>query len=310
MKGILHVVQCNVCKLRYDALMPGSTRHAPPDTLGAAVRRLREQAGRSIREVSDQLGWSGSKLSRIETGHSGINGRDLDRLLAVYDANADERSRIEALAELPSSRARRLAYALPAPSERHIALEEKASEISIFGAMAVPALLQTPEYAAAMIEADPSASGRLEKARIETRLARQAVLGPQPGPKLNIVIDEAVLRRMFGDPHIMRRQMLRLIEVSERPLTSIRVLRFNAGTNLAQIGHFAILDFDDGNTVAHLYCDGLNGGTLSSKPDEVDLSRRCFEAIVKAALSEDESVRMFEKARDNWPLTSQDSTVD
>jgi transcriptional regulator with XRE-family HTH domain len=302
MHDVLRARRCNTCKLLYDVLMPGSTRHASPDTLGAAVRRLREQAGRSIREVSDQLGWSGSKLSRIETGHSGINGQDLDRLLVLYDASPDEKSRIGALTgTLPPSRIRRLPYALSAPSERHIALEAKASEISIYGAGAVPALLQPPEYAAAMIRADPLSNDQVQQARIKTRLVRQAVLAHQPGPKLNIIIDEVVLRRRFGDPSIMCRQMHRLIEARERSLTSIRVVPFDADTNLAQIGHFAILDFNDGNTPPYVYSDdGLSGGTLSSKPEDVDRSRLCFEKIADVALDEDGSVHMFENAKDDW----------
>jgi len=210
----------------------------------------------------------------------------------MYGADSDDRSRIDALVQQTPSRPKRLSYALPGPSERHVALEEKAAEISVYSAILVPALLQTPEYAAAAIKANPMSSIQIEKVRIESRLIRQAILARQTGPRLNIVIDEAVLRRTIGDASIMRRQMLRLIELSERPATSIRVLPFSVGAHPAQTGHFAILYFEE-DEPPQVYCDDLTGGTLHSKPEHVHFYRLCFQAITEIALDAQESVQMF-----------------
>src|SRR5690349_22722604 len=228
--------------------------------LGAEIRRLREHTGQSIRFVTEQLGWSVSKLSRIETGQSSVTAEDLARLLSTYGTNSDDQARIRLLAEHDLPRSKRQSHTLPGALERYVSLEERAQQISVYSAIVFPALLQTPEYAAEVIKANPLSSGPIERVRIESRLVRQAILARRPGPKLNIVIDEAVIRRKIGDASIMRRQMLRLIEVGERPATSIRVLPLSAGSHPAQTGQFAILDFDDGP--ANVFCDGLTGGIL------------------------------------------------
>lgn len=279
--------------------MPGTANPAPPETLGAEVRRLRERAGRTIRDVTGQLGWSCSKLSRIETGQSTVNERDLARLLYLYGADQSDLSRIGALVQPLQTRSKRVSQVMSTSVEKYIAIEERAADISSYCAILVPGLLQTPEYAAAVIKVNPLSTGHGEKVRIESRLARQAVLARQPWPRLNIVIDEAVLRRKIGDASIMRRQMLRLIEVSERPGTSIRVLPLLSGAHPAQVGHFTILDFAE-DEPPRVFCDGLTGGVLRSRPEDVHLHRLCFQAAIAVACDEQQSVRMFAEAAEDW----------
>src|SRR5207237_2395870 len=115
---------------------------------GAALRRLRVETGRSVKEVSEALGWSSSKLSRIETSLSRVKPQDLALLLDFYQAPEDVRSHIGALPQHPTPRSHRSADALPDVYERYTRLEERATRISMYAPVLVPGLLQTPEYAA------------------------------------------------------------------------------------------------------------------------------------------------------------------
>lgn len=270
--------------------MPGTARQPAPGTLGAEVRRLRERTGRKIREVADELGWSQSKLSRLETASSGVKDQDLVRLLGLYGVADDERTRIRSLAQ--EQRHRRSTSALPDAYETYVRLEETATAISIYGAIVVPGLLQTPEYAAAVFKATPTPEDHFIKERMTTRMVRQAVLGLQPPPRLQVVIDEAVLRRPIGGDDVMRRQMLRLRELSERPDMTIQILPFAVGAHPALTGQFAILDFaSDGPP--HVFCDGLTGGVLRGKAEDVQRYRACFSKLTTLALNVEESVQMF-----------------
>src|SRR5437762_11363828 len=179
--------------------------------LGAELRRLRERTHRTVADVAGGLGWSQSKLSRIETAHIGIRGDDLARLLDEYGVGDKERSRLLALRGQARQRAWWEAYgdALPDAYETLIGLEAAASVISTYEAQVVPGLLQTDEYANAVTLADgvyddPDVLGQ----RVAVRMARQAVLTREPAPELQVVLDEAVLRRPIGGPDVLRRQLM------------------------------------------------------------------------------------------------------
>jgi transcriptional regulator with XRE-family HTH domain len=292
MARLRHCILQYCTRLCYVVVVPKAVRQASPGTLGAEIRRLRERARRTIHDVVEELGWSSSKLSRLETSLSSVKDEDLTRLLDLYGVADDERSRIRALADDPLRR--HLGGSRPGITEvldRYIRLEAIADQISLYGAIVVPGLLQTPEYAAAVIHATPTPEHDLVKERMITRMGRQALLGLQSGPRLGVVIDEAVLRRPVGGKHVMRRQMLRLCELSERPDTTIQVLPFALGAHPAVTGQFAILDFGDGPT--QVFCDGLTGGVLRDSPEDVQRYRSCFAALLELALSEEESVRML-----------------
>ena len=94
--------------------------------------------------------------------------------------------------------------------------------------LVLPCLLQTPEYAAARNGATPT-PGEFVGERVDTRMKRQGLLGGNPPPRLSAVIDESVLRRPIGGPEVMHRQRLRLLELSQRPETAIRVLPLSVG---------------------------------------------------------------------------------
>jgi transcriptional regulator with XRE-family HTH domain len=262
--------------------------------LGNELRRLRERAGRTVSDVAGALGWSESKLSRIETAISGIRTPDLERLLDRYGVEDADRARLVRLAGQSRQRAWWEAYGdvLPDAYETFIGFEAEASSIATYEAQVVPGLLQTAEYTSAIMRAE-LADDRPEaiEGRVQVRMARQSVL---TRAQFWTVLDEDVLRRPIGGPEVLRRQLLRLTELSERSNVTIQVLPFSIGAHRGLAGSFIVLDFPDATDEPLVYCEGLTGGVFRSKPAELRMYRVAFDALRAAALSPDDSVSLIQ----------------
>jgi transcriptional regulator with XRE-family HTH domain len=261
--------------------------------LGAELRRLRDRAGRTVAETAAGLGWSESKLSRIETAVIGIRDPDLERLLDLYAVAGKERTRLFTLAGQARQRAWWEVYgnALPDPYESYIGFEAEAVSISTYEVQVVPGLLQTAEYASAVTQADGVFEDReVIEQRVAVRMARQAVLAREHPPKLSAVLDEAVLRRPIGGPDVQRRQLLRLVEASEQPMITIQVLPFSVGAHRALAGSFIVLEFSSDSDHALVYSEGMTGGVFRSKPAELDSYLASFKSLRGQALSAKDSV--------------------
>ena len=265
--------------------------------LGAELRRLRERVGRTVGEVARELGWSESKLSRVETAVSGIRAGDLERLLDAYGIENAERARLVGLSGQARQRAWWEAYgdALPNAYETYIGFEAEASSIYTYEAQVVPGLLQTAEYTSAIMQAEladdrPEIIGQ----RVQVRMARQAVLTRNPPPELWAVMDEDVVRRPIGGRDVLRRQLLRLAEVSERPNVTLQILPFGVGAHRGLSGSFIVLEFPDGTDESLVYCEGLTGGVFRSKPAELRTYWMAFEALRTAALSPKDSIALIQ----------------
>lgn len=262
--------------------------------LGAELRRLR--ADRTVADVATELGWSESKLSRIETAHTGVRPKDLDRLLEAYAVADDVRARIRALAVQSRQRAWWEAYGdvLPNAYETYIGFEAEATGIYNYEAQVVPGLLQTAEYASAVIQADGIyEDDEVHGQRVAVRMARQAVLTRDPPPKLSVILDEAVLRRQVGGPDVMRRQLTSLAEANERKMISVQVLPFASGAHRGMAGSFVILEFATDTEAPLVYCEGLTGGVFRSRADELRSYWMSFESLRAAALSPRKSVEFI-----------------
>jgi transcriptional regulator with XRE-family HTH domain len=214
-------------------------RHVPADQgsptvrgrrLAAELRRLRERTGLTGEEVAERLGWSGSKISRIELHRIGIKQRDLRRLLDLYHVTDPHRSELLALARESTQKTwlERAAGNLPAEYAEHLRTEAEARSIWAWEPLVVPGLLQTAEYAAAVMEGwqvmfalPPAETER----RVRARLIRQQLLTKDPPLELAVVMDESVLHRKFGGKSVMRQQLDQLIELSHLPSIKLRVLR-------------------------------------------------------------------------------------
>ncbi|WP_097319348.1 helix-turn-helix domain-containing protein [Paractinoplanes atraurantiacus] len=254
--------------------------------LGTELRRLR--AERRGAAVATALGWSESKLSRIETAHTGISEDDLDRLLTIYGVRVEDRDRLRELARRGRARAWWTPYrsSVPDPYDEYVALEAEAVAISEWESQIVPGLLQTDEYARAVIEvgADVGDTETIQR-RLALRMARQAVLTREPPPLLRIVLDEAVLHREVGGPEVLRRQLARLVEASERPGVELLVLPFSAGAHAGMTESFMVLEFAPGTRSPIVHIEGLTGGLFRVKPPDVDVYRDGLSDLRERALS-------------------------
>jgi transcriptional regulator with XRE-family HTH domain len=226
--------------------------HASPSVrrrrLAAELRRLRERVGFTGEDVAERLGWSTSKLSRIETSKSGIKQADLQLLLDLYRVGETHRSEVLALARESTEESLvddAAIASFPVGYAAFVYAEAEAISMWDWEPLVVPGLLQTEGYAREvmrgwkdMFNLPPT---ELET-RVEARMLRQQVLNRDQPLELSVVIDESVVHRRFGDRSIMRRQLERLIESSEMPNVEIRVLPLS-GYHPIGTGSFVYMTF-------------------------------------------------------------------
>ncbi|MEQ4303737.1 helix-turn-helix transcriptional regulator [Plantactinospora sp. B6F1] len=256
--------------------------------LGGELRQLRQDRRLTAASVTKQLGWQPSRLSRMETGQQGIHLEDVAALLVVYGVTGEERKRLLGLVE----RAKDTGWwevlgNLPAESRTLIRLEAEATAIVNWQPLLVPGLLQTADYARAVMngcgvgEADA-------QTRVAARLGRQAILTRAEPPKLNVLLDEMVLRRVLGSPRVMVRQLRHLVEAAERPNVTLRVVPFELGAHTGLDGPIVLLDFARNRSVVHL--EHKMSGLFLDEPERVALFRQETDRLAEVALSAAESV--------------------
>jgi len=215
--------------------------------LSAELRRLRERAGLNGDEAADRLGWSASKISRIELHRIGIKAADLRKLLDLYGVDDGRRQELLALAHDSGRTGWLEAIAAPFPPEysAYLYAEAEAREVWNWEPQIVPGLLQTADYARAvmhswqaMFNLPPGETDR----RIEARMIRQQVLNRDPSLQLSAVLDESVLQRRFGDERVVRKQLKTLIEMSHQPNIRMQVFLLSNADPIAA-GPFSVMKF-------------------------------------------------------------------
>jgi transcriptional regulator with XRE-family HTH domain len=266
--------------------------------LGAALRRLREGSGMSLDAVAKELGWSTSKVSRIELAKIAVTPADVRALLGVLDALSEE---VETLVSLASEDRqpgwwRQYAEVLPPWFEGYLSLESEAARLLAYESEVVPGLLQTEQYAAEILRQSSYTQLPDEAARAaELRRARQVrLVGPDP-IYLDAVINEGALRRVVGDRKVMCGQLTRLIETVELPNVALRVLPFAAGAHPAVDGSFTVLEFSDPSNPRIVYLDRMTDSEYLDSLRDVAAYRHAHERLRASALSVNDSHEMISK---------------
>ncbi|PWI20027.1 transcriptional regulator [Streptomyces sp. Act143] len=268
--------------------------------LGAELRALRTGAGLTSGEAARLAGWHQSKVSRIETGASGVKPADVRLLLDVYQVHDSQlRELLLVLAGSDESGGRHHwwhAYrgVLPPTYRDFISLESQASAMRTLEISVVPGLLQTPEYARAVTRAavgglDEEADDRLD-ALVEVRLARQDVLRADPPLELSAVLDEGVLRREVGGPGVMARQLTRLIEAARLPQVRLQVLPFAAGAHIGITGPFVIFSFSRTSDLDVVVLDHLTSSLYLERKEDLRAYTEAFNTLQIHALSPEDSL--------------------
>jgi transcriptional regulator with XRE-family HTH domain len=266
--------------------------------LASELRRLREAAGLTIDEVGEKLECSASKISRIETGHVGVTPRDVRDMLELYPIDDDQREALVQLAREARKKGWWQAYN-EVFTGAFVGLESDASSLHAHQALLVPGLLQTENYARAVIRAiGPQQSEEEIERRVAARLARQKLLtDPQP-PEYWAIIDEAVLHRTVGGPEIMGAQLHHLIEAAELPHVTLQVVPFSAGAHAGMEGPFLILGFPEQADPDVVYVENTTAVSYLEEPSDVRRYTLMFDHLRASALNPGDTLRMIKEAAD------------
>jgi transcriptional regulator with XRE-family HTH domain len=248
--------------------------------LGSQLRRLREDKGITREEAGYSIRASESKISRLELGRVSFKERDVADLLTLYGVS-DDAERVPLLTLVREANApgwwHSFTDVLPNWFQPYIGLEEAATLIRSYELQFVPGLLQTEDYARAVIqEGSKGVEQEVIERRVGVRMNRQLILTRPDGPKLWIVVDEAALRRPIGGPKVMRAQLEHLITQSERPNLTLQVMPFRFGGHAAEGGAFSILRFPETDLSDVVYLEHLVSAIYLDKREEVE---RYMEAM-------------------------------
>ncbi|HEX6076226.1 MAG TPA: helix-turn-helix transcriptional regulator [Micromonosporaceae bacterium] len=266
--------------------------------LAMELRRLRTERELTVDQAAVKLGWSESKLSRIETAKTGVGPANLAGLIRLYEVDSEE---AEHLIEL-DRRARRPGWwrkysdVLPSWYSAWVGLESEARVIRTYQAQIVPGLFQTQDYAHAVLSAGvlPELPEEVDR-KVKLRLARQALFTRDDPPHISVVLDEAVLRRAVGGPETMRAQLAHLLELAKLRNVELHVLPFEVGIHPGINGSFEIFEFEPEDPKL-VYVDTLTEAIYPDKPREVGRYSMCFEQLRGAALNVADSLRMIAAA--------------
>ncbi|WP_119294232.1 helix-turn-helix transcriptional regulator [Streptomyces sp. YIM 130001] len=261
--------------------------------LGSQLRRLRESRGITREQAGYSIRASESKISRMELGRVSFKARDVEDLLTLYGVSAEaERGPLLGLAKEANVAGWWHSYSdvLPGWFQTYVGLEGAATLLRVYEVQFVHGLLQTEAYAHAVVT---RGGGELTEAEIDRRVAlrleRQKILVSERAPRLHCVLDEAALRRPYGDRDVMRGQLEHLIEISERPNVTLQVMPFSFGGHSGESGSFAMLRFPESDLSDVVYLEQLTSALYLDKGEEVAHYEKAMERLVEDCPSPSET---------------------
>lgn len=261
--------------------------------LARELRELRESSGYTLEEAAVKLEWSTSKLSRIETGQQTVDIHSVRGMLDLYDLGGDRAGHIQELCRAARQRGWWKAYGLD--DLGYVALETEATLIREFALAYVPGLLQTSEYAGAVLAT--SVLDRTDKRMansIATRMIRQRrLVADADSVELRAVIDESVLFRPVGGVAVIRAQLAHLLNAALLPTVTLRVLPQSIGAHQGLDGPFTILRFEDAGEPDIAYVEHSVGSVQVSTEPEVRRATLAFDRLWSAALSADDTIKLL-----------------
>ncbi|REE98731.1 helix-turn-helix domain-containing protein [Thermomonospora umbrina] len=270
--------------------------------LGQELRQLREAKGVLLKEAAEYLQRDTGTVSRYETGFYPIRRPDLLALLDLYGVS--DRERREALLRLSADVWQKgwwdgYSGDVVGTLIDYVWLEARATHIRSFAAIVIPGLLQTPEYAEALIRTnDRDATPEQIERWHELRMARQQVLDGDEPSRLSVILDESVLRRQISTPEIMAAQLRRLVECAARQAVDIRVLPFRAGTPAGTYGTFEIFELPDPFPEV-AYAETMAGALYVEAPDTEPFFRT-YDGHKNLALGPADSIELITAITEEW----------
>jgi transcriptional regulator with XRE-family HTH domain len=260
--------------------------------LGAQLRRLREGSGLTAAEAAAVIRATHSKISRLERGRCAAKQRDVADLLSLYGVT-DQAEREKLLALTREARVpgwwQQYSDILPRWLELYVGLEKAASVIRTYEVQFVPGLMQTEDYARAVVLSGNAHAPVAEvDRRVSLRMERQRLLTQAGAPELWAVLDEAALRRAPDGPAMLRAQLTHLLELTALPNVTVQVIPFRAGLHAAAGGPFTILRFPEPDLPDVVYLEQLTSATYLDQPGDVSgyltvMDQLCVQAATGTA---------------------------
>jgi transcriptional regulator with XRE-family HTH domain len=257
--------------------------------LGTRLRQLRTELGMTVEDVAEKLLCSATKISRVETGARRPTLRDVRDLCGIYGV---EKSAADALMNL-AREARRQGWWMKYDDLQlnpYIGLEQAATSITSYTMYYIPALLQTEDYARAIIKGiAPKIDLKIHQQRVEVRLRRQQLLAQEKPPRYRVLLDEAALHRPVGGAVVMAAQLGKILEMERDGKATVQVIPFDVGAHASQDSNFVLLDFDD-PTLSFVFVEGLISHQYQERRPDLDRYREAIESLRDSALSPRDSV--------------------
>lgn len=260
---------------------------APRMVLGKELRRRREASGLQQQEVSRRLDWSMSKTSRIESGQVKVKELDLHALFALY--RVDDPGEQQPLLELAEITRRPMWWTpwsgiAPQYLQSVLSFEDMAQRIRTYEPQFLHGLLQTPDYARALIERGRGTQSH-HASLAQLRKERHVKFAASPGKELVAVIDEAALRRIVGNAEIMRRQVEHLITLGGDRRIQLRLAELNRPNVPVELGPTTIFDFEETLLATIAYSESFDGGLVIQDEPSVDLRVKAFDRLRSHSLA-------------------------
>jgi transcriptional regulator with XRE-family HTH domain len=263
--------------------------------LGILLKSFRTARGWTVDQVAERLMVSSSKVSRLETGQRGASPRDIRDICRLYGVSEEQRQRLTDLAAEGKQHAWWQTFDLPYTT--YIGLEAEATSIKDFGLGVIPGLLQVPGYARVVTQAAVSVPRRTPdtvERIVGSRIARQQrILEAETSPSFTAIIDVSVLHRVVGSRMIMRAQLHHLLELSQLPNVTLRVIPNEAGALPVATTKFIILSFADHTLPDIVYIEGLTGELFLERKDDTDIYSAAFQELEDLAASPEASRRVI-----------------
>jgi transcriptional regulator with XRE-family HTH domain len=267
--------------------------------LGRRLRELRNALGLTVEEVAEQMLCSAAKISRLETAARKASLRDVRDLTRIYGvADQAEANQLMDLAR----QAREPGWWTHYDSldlSPYIGLEQEAAAITSFSMYYVPPLMQTEDYARAIIRGiAPKMPPAILDQRVEARMRRKQLLERDAPPRYRALLDEAVLHRHVGGVAVMRSQLDNVLRFATQDMAAVQVIPFEIGEYGCIDSNFDFLDFDpDSHQGPVVFVEGLFSNLYQERPAEIRRYRESLEYVRDVALTPRDSIGLITRIR-------------
>ncbi|WP_371655549.1 MULTISPECIES: helix-turn-helix transcriptional regulator [unclassified Streptomyces] len=264
--------------------------------MAAELRRLRVENDLTREDVSERTGINAATLYRIETARVRPQRRTLIALLSEYGVAEPQASEILALSRQADEQGWLRPYHADLPDEytAYISFEAEARSVRNYESLFIPGLLQTEDYARAVIRGVlPTATTKEVDHRVQARIERRVVFEKERSLELWAIMDEATLQRMVGGPKVARAQLNHLLAMAEQPYVTLQIIPFGAGAHPGMPGSFVLMDFPDPEDPPVVYIDSMAGDLFLEAPEDIRRYEQIFDRLRAQALSPEGSTSLI-----------------